>query len=219
MKRRSSFVLFAALFFIIYFNFSFAYSNDTTNLKLFFPILDSKIGGAYVGSIESCWLRYNDKTNNVLSFNPLSLGFSFLNNHFLNLGFYFNVFNLGQAKAENLQIFEASYSYNIFSNANSIFSVKLSDKYYSGFLNENKIKENTMNLNLLFVHKIWKLGGDGVRVFARTGLGYLFSEQQMAPHLFLGVSLERGITLSVDVLSFFTKYKTNTYLINSSLLR
>lgn len=207
---------------VFFFLFSFAYSKDSSILKLNFPILESKeskIGGIYIGSIETNLLKFNDKTNSVLSLNPLLFEFPFAGRNLFSLGIFLNVYNLGQDKAENLQIFEGAYSYNIISNQNTILSVKLSDKYLSGYLNEEKIKENTINLNLFLVHKIWDIGSDGVRIFARTGFGYLFQGKNLVPNLYLGISLGRGISLSIDVLSFLTKYKTNAYLINSTLMR
>jgi hypothetical protein len=215
--RLASFqVITVCLFFLLY---SLSFSKDTTQLQLHYPIITTNFGGVFIGPVEATVSKYNDKTKNFLSINPVLAEINFSQNDFLRIGVYTNLFMENRAKLDNLGIYELSYEHNFISTPSELLSAKIAHKYFSGYFQDGKVSENVTQLSLVFVHKIWAVGDDGIRVFARTGLGYFYSDKKVIPHLYLGLSIGRGISLSFDVLSFFVKYKQNSFLTNSTTIR
>lgn len=207
------------LFCIIILSASFVYAQDAPGIKLHFPIFESKIGTLSLGATEIASIRYSDKTNQVLSFNPILFEFKINKSNFVQIGMYFNLFNPREEKLENLQILETSYLHEFASTSNTLFFVKFSHKYSLGYFEDSNLHENITHLSLNYFYKIWDLSDDGVRVFAKLGLGYYYNDKKLIPHFYIGLSLGRGISLSFDVISLFVKYKSNTFLGNSIMLR
>lgn len=207
------------IFFVSILTGYFVYAQDTSSIKLHFPIFESKIGTLSLGATEITKIRYSNKTNQILSFNPLLFEFIIDKSNLAHVGMYLSLFNPGKEKLENLQILEASYLHKLVSTPQTLFFVKLSHKYSLGYFDDSKINKNITQLTFAYMYKIWEPFDDGVRIFAKTGFGYYYSDRRLIPHLYLGLSFGRGISLSFDVLSLFVKYKQNTFLSNSIMIR